>query len=193
MTEKDLNCTIDLAILSLIDSNRFPNEDALKDEKSKIILNLATENLKKLYIKLLNVKKSREQKREELDETLQIHDFDRSEYVVDLPELRTVFPRFKPIPKEKPLTKWQKFALEKGIKKKKRSRMIYDEVTQDYVPRWGYKSKKQIEDKALAIIETKPGEDPYQDPFEKRALEKRLLKERQKLNEMKNDQNRMKG
>ena len=40
------------------------------------------------------------------------------------------------IPKAKPLTRWQKFAQEKGIVKKKRSVMEYDELREEYRPRF---------------------------------------------------------
>jgi regulator of ribosome biosynthesis len=43
------------------------------------------------------------------------------------------------VPKEKELTKWEKFAKEKGIVKKKRSRMLFDEEKGEYLPRFGYK------------------------------------------------------
>ena len=44
------------------------------------------------------------------------------------------------------MTKWQEFARAKGIdSKKKKSRMVWDEKEQDWVPRWGFKSKKQRE------------------------------------------------
>ena len=35
------------------------------------------------------------------------------------------------INKEKPLTKWEQYAKLKGIKKKKKSRMVFDETTKD--------------------------------------------------------------
>jgi len=38
-------------------------------------------------------------------------------------------PRAKPIPKIASLTKWQKFALTKGIQKKKKDRLLLDEST----------------------------------------------------------------
>ena len=34
---------------------------------------------------------------------------------VELPESKIVLPREKPIPKSKPMTKWEKFRIEKGI------------------------------------------------------------------------------
>eukprot|EP00452_MALV-II_sp_L67-6_P000166 gene166-39_t len=66
-------------------------------------------------------------------------------------------PREKPVPTEKAMTRWERFAQEKGIKKKKRSRLVWDEITKDWVPRWGYKSIKQIEDKATPVIDVKEG------------------------------------
>lgn len=39
-------------------------------------------------------------------------------------------PREKPIPIQKPLTKWQKFAKEKGIKKTKKPRVTWDDILQ---------------------------------------------------------------
>ena len=41
------------------------------------------------------------------------------------------------------MTKWEKYRLEKGMPaRKKRSRVIYDPITKDWVPRYGYKSAK---------------------------------------------------
>lgn len=50
--------------------------------------------------------------------------------VATLPKPEYVLPRSRVIPKPKPLTKWQQFAKEKGIrtKKKGRSKLKWDEV-----------------------------------------------------------------
>lgn len=48
--------------------------------------------------------------------------------VAKLPEPSFVLPRSKKCPVPKPLTKWQKFALEKGIKKTKKDKKMYDDV-----------------------------------------------------------------
>lgn len=48
--------------------------------------------------------------------------------VAKLPESTYILPREKPIPKPKPLTKWQKFAQEKGITKTKKSKLTWDDV-----------------------------------------------------------------
>lgn len=92
--------------------------------------------------------------------------------VAVLPEEVMKFPREKRIPEPKPETKWEKFAREKGIKKTKRERMIFDEETQTYKPRFGYKGINQgIEDHA--IVEVKPGQDPYADPWSVARQEKK--------------------
>lgn len=46
--------------------------------------------------------------------------------VAKLPAPKYKIPRSRRIPVPKPLTKWQKFAQDKGIKKKKRDKKVYD-------------------------------------------------------------------
>lgn len=104
-----------------------------------------------------------------------------------LPEPVTVIPREKPVPKEKILTRWEKFAKAKGIQKKKRSRFEFDEETGEYKARYGYdhtKSKEDVPDDWL--IEVPRNADPMEDQYEKRANEKKERiesnKKRQKRN-----------
>ena len=57
---------------------------------------------------------------------------------VKLPGGTTPLPRTKPLPPQvKPMTKWEKFAKEKGIKKRKRSKMVFDEQTDEWKRRHG--------------------------------------------------------
>jgi hypothetical protein len=56
--------------------------------------------------------------------------------------------------------------------------MVYDEITKDWAPRWGSNSVKKIQDDAEFIIEAKPGDDIYQDPFEQKSIKKQLEKEK---------------
>lgn len=98
----------------------------------------------------------------------------------------TIFPRQKPIPKEKTLSRWQKFAKENHIEKKKRGRMVWDDNVQDWVPRWGANSIKKNEDKFNPIMEVKGNADPYEDPFLRKSLEKKLVIEKQKMSEIRN-------
>lgn len=76
--------------------------------------------------------------------------------MASLPEITTVLPREKPLPKVKELTKWEKFAKSKGIAgKPKKDRMTFDEDKQDYVARWGYKGKNKEDEKSW-LVEVNP-------------------------------------
>lgn len=86
--------------------------------------------------------------------------------VAKLPEPTTILPREKRVPKPKPLTKWQEFAKRKGINKTKKGRMIWDEASESWKPRWGFKrAKDQTKD---WFIEIPDNADPYEDQFLKR-------------------------
>jgi len=103
---------------------------------------------------------------------------------VDKTEFR--LPREKPIPKIKPMTRWEKFAKEKTIQKKKRGRMVWDENLKDWVPRHGYKSAKHNQDKVNWAIEVKEGADIYENPFHQKKAEKALVKAKQEKRELRN-------
>lgn len=53
-----------------------------------------------------------------------------------------VFP--KSINEEKEKTKWERFAEEKGIKKRKRSRSVFSEKLNKWVPRYGSRSEQNL-------------------------------------------------
>jgi regulator of ribosome biosynthesis len=72
-------------------------------------------------------------------------------HMVVLPKPNLILPRAKPLLKAKPLTKWEQFAKEKGIKKGKRSKLVFDEVSQDWKRRHGY--KRGNDEAAIPIIE----------------------------------------
>ncbi len=94
-------------------------------------------------------------------------------------------PRAYRLPEKKPLTKWEEFAKLKGIKKKKRDRMIFDEDSQEYKPRFGYKrAKNGIED--IPIVEIKAGQDPYADPWAEARKDKAERVKKNQKNQMKN-------
>ena len=170
------NKTIDLGNLLLSDSKALENitETSLKS--------LTLQNTSMLLSHLFKIQLGSEKT-----------DYDTSPYEIQLPEGVTKFPRAKPIPKPKPPSKWEKYRQEKGLnKKQKRSRMVYDEITQDWVPRWGYKSIKHIQEKANWMIEEKPNQPALpqgEDPFAKNKQEKKLNIQKQKLREMKNIMN----
>ncbi|KAL8643858.1 MAG: hypothetical protein Q9226_008075 [Calogaya cf. arnoldii] len=64
--------------------------------------------------------------------------------LMTLPPSTTPLPREKPLPAKKEQTKWEKFAAKKGIKdKRKEGKLVFDEETQEWVPKWGYKGKNK--------------------------------------------------
>ena len=143
------------------------------------------ENICQLYQALFDLKKKQRLSHGEDGEILE---YAKAANNVYLPDRGIILPREKPIPKPKPLTKWEKFRLEKGMSaKEKRSRMVYDPITNDWVPRYGMNSIKKIEDKYNWVMEEKPKHrEAGMDPFTFKRAEKKLEKEKQDLRELKN-------
>ncbi|POM83257.1 Ribosome biogenesis regulatory protein (RRS1) family protein [Cryptosporidium meleagridis] len=115
--------------------------------------------------------------------------------VVSLPSKQEILlPRAYPLPTKKEKTRWEKFAELKGIKKRKRSRMVYDPITDDFVPRWGRNSIKKIQKKHNeAIIEIKGNMDENKDPREAINLKRDMMINKQRLRELKNKMNSSKN
>ena len=59
--------------------------------------------------------------------------------IARLPEPTTVLPRQKPLPRPRQPTRWEAFAQRKGIVKKKRSKLAWDEDAGEWRRRHGYK------------------------------------------------------
>lgn len=96
-----------------------------------------------------------------------------------------VMPRATRIPEPKPETRWEKFAREKGIKKTKKDRMVYDELTDEYKPRFGYKGiNSGIQE--IPVVEVKDGEDPFADPWAEERKEKKARIQKNAKNQMQN-------
>uniref|UniRef100_K3X5D0 Ribosome biogenesis regulatory protein n=1 Tax=Globisporangium ultimum (strain ATCC 200006 / CBS 805.95 / DAOM BR144) TaxID=431595 RepID=K3X5D0_GLOUD len=91
-----------------------------------------------------------------------------------LPEPTLTIPREKPLPKPKVETKWEKFAKEKGIDKRKKSRMAFDEEKEEWAPSWGY--KRAGDDMKDWAVEMKEGD--LDDPWTKRKQDKRARVEK---------------
>lgn len=98
-------------------------------------------NLCVLYKQLFDLKKTQNAVHGPDGEILE---YTKSQYMLEMPTPVQVLPREKPIPVEKPKTKWEKFREERGLApRKKRSRLVFDPLTQDWVPRWGMDSIKK--------------------------------------------------
>ncbi|GIY47768.1 ribosome biogenesis regulatory protein homolog [Caerostris darwini] len=90
--------------------------------------------------------------------------------VAQLPELTTLIPREKPVPKAKPMTKWEKFAKEKGITKKNKDKLVWDDNAKDWKPRYGYHGINNQKDWVMEIPDNK---DPNENYFGKKQEEKK--------------------
>lgn len=100
--------------------------------------------------------------------------------VVKLPKPTYTLPRSQRVPKPRPLTKWEEFAKLKGIQKKKKSKLSWDEQLQKWIPLHGYRRADAIKTKDW-LLEVPQNADPMEDQFAKKA---ELKSERVAKNEM---------
>ncbi|XP_077208390.1 ribosome biogenesis regulatory protein homolog [Paroedura picta] len=107
--------------------------------------------------------------------------------VVKLPEPSTRLPREKPLPRPRPLTRWEQFARLKGIRptRKKRGTLVWDEAAKEWRRRWGYR-RAGTDPKRDWALEVPDGADPQADQFAKRRQEKRERVARNELNRLRN-------
>lgn len=122
------NVTFDLGHLLVNDAQPFSKDSTNEAE----IKNRAIQNLGLFYKELFKLSGTQN------GEDSENRDFDKPKDTVKLPAPLIKLPRSKPVPKPKPLTKWEKYRVEKGLPpRQKRSRMVFSELAQDWVPRWG--------------------------------------------------------
>jgi len=94
-------------------------------------------------------------------------------------------PRAKPIPKPRPPTKWEQYAKEKGIVKKKKTNLVWDDAVRQWVPRYGYK-KAKVEETKNWMMEYKGNADDKEDPFEVAREAKRERVAKNELQRLRN-------
>ncbi|XP_064363524.1 ribosome biogenesis regulatory protein homolog [Dromaius novaehollandiae] len=105
--------------------------------------------------------------------------------VAQLPEPAFRLPREKPPPRPRPPTRWEQFARLKGIRRRKRGSLVWDEQAKEWRRRWGY--RRAGGDPARAwVAEVPAGADPDEDQFAKRRREKRERVARNELNRLRN-------
>lgn len=100
---------------------------------------------------------------------------DSTSVTLGLPKPTTSLPREKPIPADKPLTKWQEFAKKKGIKDKKREgKLVFDEASGEWIPKYGYKGKNKEgeNDWLVEVDEKKESKDGEHDARKERRAER---------------------
>jgi len=160
----------DLGNILAVDSHPV-SEDSLVADPSKHLQKVVRENVQLLLNKVFVLP------------TRRVEDG----VIVELPKPTTRLPREKHVPLPKPLTRWEEYSKIKGIKKnQKRSRMVFDETSGEYKPRWGY--QKADDPNQEWVIESKPGDvdNAETDPFLRKKQEKKEKVEKQKTKEIKN-------
>ncbi|XP_031826635.1 ribosome biogenesis regulatory protein homolog [Nomia melanderi] len=162
---KDIEVEIDAGSLLAFDYNTL-NIKALKSGQEKYLTSLTRDNVQILINKIWELPIER------VEETI----------VAKLPKPEYVLPRSRQIPKPKPLTKWQQYAKEKGIKSKKKdkSKLKWDTELQKWIPTFGYKRSKAEEQKEW-LVEINDDNKVIEDPF---AAAKAAKGERQSKNEL---------
>ncbi|KAK6126222.1 hypothetical protein DH2020_040043 [Rehmannia glutinosa] len=104
--------------------------------------------------------------------------------IVKLPAPTSKLPREKPLPKPRPPTKWEVFAQKKGIQKRNKEKLVFDEQTGSWKRRHGY--DRVNDDNDIPIIEAKATDEPGTDPFAERRKEKKSKVEKQEKNRLHN-------
>lgn len=91
------------------------------------------------------------------------------------------------LPRPAPPTKWEAFAKQKGIIKRKKNKRTWDEQTSSWKRNYGY--DRVNDDRDIPIIEAKMTDEPGVDPFAKRREEKKGRVEKQEKNRLGNLKN----
>merc|ERR1712228_632286 len=93
--------------------------------------------------------------------------------VVKLPPPRIKLPRAKPIPESKPMTRWEKFALRKGIRTSKKTKDLlqWDVDSKSWKKKYGYNKANNPMD--APIFEHKDNDFDTVSPWNKMKKEKK--------------------
>lgn len=143
----------DLHYLMALDARPAPASAASADPDEGALLALAAENIAALCTEVIRLPRTGGE----------------DGVLATLPPPVMLLPREKHVPVAAEPTKWEAFAREKGIQRRKRGAMVYDEKAQEYRPRWGYRRRTDNTIEHDAIADTKPGVTDFAgapDPFE---------------------------
>lgn len=165
---KELELEFDVGNLLACDKNRIESRDFKEQKKEDFLRSLARDNTQLLINEIWK------QPTERVEEAI----------VAKLPEPTTPLPREKPPPKPKPPTKWEQFAKLKGIQKKKKTNLVWDETAKEWRRRWGY--KRANDDTKDWLIEVPETADPNEDQFAKRVKAKKERVAKNELNRLRN-------
>lgn len=166
--QKELDLDFDVGNLLACDKNRIESRDFREQKKEDFLRSLARDNTQLLINEIWK------QPTERIEEAI----------VAKLPDPATPLPREKPPPKPRPPTKWEQFAKLKGIQKKKKTNLVWDETAKEWKRRWGY--KRANDDTKEWLIEVPETADPNEDQFAKRVKAKKERVAKNELNRLKN-------
>ncbi|KAF7691630.1 ribosome biogenesis regulatory protein homolog [Silurus meridionalis] len=166
--QKELDLDFDIGNLLAFDKNAINTRGFKQQNKDEFLRSLARDNTQLL---INEIWKHPSEKVEEV-------------VVVNLPDPITRLPREKPAPKPRPPTKWEQFAKLKGIQKKKKTNLVWDEVHKEWKRRWGYKRVK--DDTKEWLIEVPENADPNEDHFAKKNQAKKERVAKNEFNRLKN-------
>ncbi|XP_075231563.1 ribosome biogenesis regulatory protein homolog [Lycorma delicatula] len=154
--EKLLDLEYDLGTLLAIDTNEINMKELRSNKKDEYLLNLARDNTQLLINRLWELPF------EKVEEAT----------VVKLPQQSYILPREKPLPKPRQLSKWEVFAKEKGLQKKKKAKVTWDDILKKWVPVHGFRRAAAEKEKNW-LLEVPANADPYEDQFEKKIATQR--------------------
>ncbi|XP_043935734.1 ribosome biogenesis regulatory protein homolog [Protopterus annectens] len=164
---KSLDLEFDLGNLLATDKNSIDIREFSKSPKGEFLCGLARDNTQLLIASIWQLPIER------VEEAV----------VANLPDPTTRLPQEKPVPKAKPLTRWEQFAKLKGLQKKK-TNLVWDEVSKEWKRRWGYNRAKDNTKEWL--IEVPDKADPIEDQFAKRIKAKKERVAKNELNRLRN-------
>ncbi|KAM9333598.1 ribosome biogenesis regulatory protein homolog [Pholidichthys leucotaenia] len=166
--QKELDLDFDVGNLLACDKNRVESRDFREKKKEDFLRSLARDNAQLLINEIWKLPTER------VEEAI----------VAKLPEPTTRLPREKPPPKPRPPTKWEQFAKLKGIQKKKKTNLVWDETAKEWKRRWGY--KRANDDTKEWLIEVPENADPNEDQFSKRIKAKKERVAKNEFNRLRN-------
>ncbi|KAM4718370.1 ribosome biogenesis regulatory protein homolog [Anableps anableps] len=166
--QKELDLEFDVGNLLACDKNRIESRDFREQRKEDFLQALARDNTQLLINEIWKLPTER------VGEVI----------VAKLPEQTTRLPREKPPPKPRAPTRWEQFAKLKGIQKKKKTNLVWDETAKEWRRRWGY--KRANDDTKDWLIEVPEAADPDEDQFAKRNKAKKERVAKNELNRLKN-------
>ncbi|KAM3860714.1 ribosome biogenesis regulatory protein homolog [Diretmus argenteus] len=166
--QKELDLEFDVGNLVAYDKNRIDSRGFREQKKEEFLRSLARDNTQLLVNEIWK------QPTERVEEAI----------VAKLPDPTTPLPREKPPPKARAPTKWEEFAKLKGIQKKKKTNLVWDNVAKEWRRRWGY---KRVNDGTKEwMIEVPETADPNEDQFQKRNHAKKERVAKNELNRLRN-------